>query len=334
MITSCRFPIALSALLLCLALAPSVLADGFLVPLDGSDKSIKPADFGYEIKVGRSGEDVMIHILLNPEAAKKLSHADLKLTRSANPAGHLETTLGLERDGDQGGRMRLIFRSGMVDDGELILWSEPIERQPAIGRFAGFRISMGTLLANTATDGAGSEPAEIEPEPKQPESPRRFGNPRPAEERPEAARAEDSAVTEIEKQWELWKQSRGNGNAYRYVIQYVCECAKIDYGPVIVEVETDKGVSARFARTGRELLERGRELFLRTIDDLFGQLRKEADNGADRLTIIFTPNWGIRYMRPSIRTLPQRTTSTNSRCSCYRRGSASRESRRICRLAT
>ncbi|HUE70046.1 MAG TPA: ankyrin repeat domain-containing protein [Pirellulaceae bacterium] len=292
MITFLRFRISVSALLLYLALVPSVLADGRLVPLDGSDQSIKPADFGYEIKIGRSGEDVMIHVLLNPEAAKKFSHANLKLTRSTSPAGRLEATLGLERDAEQGGRMGLIFRSGMVDDGELILWSEPFERQPAIGRFAGFRISIGTLLANAATDGAGSEPAEIEPASDQPESPRRFGDLRPAAESSEAARTNNSAVAEIEKQWELWKQTRGNGNAYRYVVQYACECAKIDYGSVTVEVEGDKAISARFTRTGKELSERGRELFLRTIDDLFGQLRKEADNGADRLTIIYHSNLG------------------------------------------
>jgi WD40 repeat protein len=162
MIASRRFPIGLSALLLCLAPSPSVLADGCLVPLDGSEKSIKPADFGYEIKVGRSGEDVMIHVLLNPEAARKFNHADLKLTSSANPAGRLEATLGLERDADEGGRIRLVFRSGMVDDGELILWSDPFEQLPVIDRFGGFRISVGTLLANLAKEPTEDEPGERE----------------------------------------------------------------------------------------------------------------------------------------------------------------------------
>jgi ankyrin repeat protein len=160
MINPFKLQVGISALLLCLAFAPSVFADARLVPLDGSEKGIKPADFGYEIKLGRSGEDVMIHILLNPEAAKKFSHANLKLTSGESPAGRLEATLGLEPDADQGGRMRLAFRSGMLDDGELILWSEPFERPPAIGRFAGFRISIGTLLENAAPDGAGSERAE------------------------------------------------------------------------------------------------------------------------------------------------------------------------------
>lgn len=123
----------------------SAWADANHVPLDGSDKTVNPADFGYRIEFTRSNSRVDVRIFLTAPAAKSFTDGRLQLTK--NGISVVDTVVGLQkRNHDAEGVLELRLDMGMIDDGELILWAAPIERQPIIKNFGGFRISIKQLL--------------------------------------------------------------------------------------------------------------------------------------------------------------------------------------------
>ena len=136
---------------------PRARADAYLVPLDGSQPDVKPADFGYQIETQIRGRHVDIYLTLSPAAAKSFGHADLSLSKAG--ATVLEATLGLERDPDHGGRMKLTLDPQTIDSGELIILSghiqgEPVSATSTIRNFGGFRISIAKLLADADEEAA------------------------------------------------------------------------------------------------------------------------------------------------------------------------------------
>src|SRR5436190_2046803 len=152
-----------AALLLLLAgfFVPSpVMEDANLVPLDGSRTGIKPSDFGYRIETNITDQHVNISFILSSAAAKSFGHADLSLTRAGKTL--VETQLGLTLVGEKEGRMSLKLARQSVDDRELVIWSDWIEGAPAVRNFAGFRVSIAKLVAQTKED---------EPEAKPPVAP-------------------------------------------------------------------------------------------------------------------------------------------------------------------
>jgi hypothetical protein len=95
---------------------------------------------------------------------------------------------------------------------------------------------------------------------------------------------------QIERQLAAWKKGYGRLGNYTYVIQYSCECAESNSGAVLVEVEKGRAIAARSVYTGKELPERRRDLFLRTIDDIFEQLQAAAKKDVHKLDVIYHPS--------------------------------------------
>jgi hypothetical protein len=126
------------------ALAPGAMADAFFVPLDGSDGSVRPADFGYAIDVSRGNRRVVIRIVLTGDAAKSFGRGCLTLAREGVPV--VETTLGLADGGAKRGLLKITLDPKVITDGELVIWSGEVEGQPSLPNFGGFRLSVKTLL--------------------------------------------------------------------------------------------------------------------------------------------------------------------------------------------
>jgi hypothetical protein len=138
--------LAIASILVLCALAPRALADAVLIPLDGSDKTVKPSDFGYKINTRTVNRQVIIQILLSEDAAKSFGFGRLRLTKGKKAV--VETTLGLDRHADgKKGVLTLKLDPEVIDGGELILWSADIKGQPVVINFGGFRLSIQTLLA-------------------------------------------------------------------------------------------------------------------------------------------------------------------------------------------
>lgn len=95
---------------------------------------------------------------------------------------------------------------------------------------------------------------------------------------------------QIERQQAAWQKGHGKLGVYTYVIQYSCECAQSESGAVLVEVEKGRAIAARSVHTGKELPERRRDLFLRTIDDIFEELQAAAKKDIHKLDVIYHPS--------------------------------------------
>jgi hypothetical protein len=136
--------VVISAFVLC-AVTPSAMADAFLVPLDGSDKTVKPSDFGYKIDMFTVNRRVIIQMVLTEDAAKSFGGGRLALTKDGEAV--VETTLGLDDGGAKKGLLKITLDPRAIDGGELVIWSGEIKGQPLLVNFGGFRLSIKTLLA-------------------------------------------------------------------------------------------------------------------------------------------------------------------------------------------
>jgi hypothetical protein len=137
------------AVLLALTLASSARSDAYQVPLDGSDKNVNPADFGYRIEVSDADFLARIKLVLTAPAAKSFGSGYLELRKNGETA--LVTMVGLQRrGGNEGGTIELKFDLRLLDDGELTLYTAPMEGQPLTKNFGGFRMSLKKLLETAA----------------------------------------------------------------------------------------------------------------------------------------------------------------------------------------
>jgi hypothetical protein len=128
------------------ALMPSALADANYLPLDGSNKNIKPSDFGYKIKTSTVNGQVVVEISLAAKAVKSFDSAELTLTKGSKTV--VEATCGLVRLPDgKTGIMKLTLNPQVIDGGYLTISSAPIEGVVPARNFAGFRVSIERLLA-------------------------------------------------------------------------------------------------------------------------------------------------------------------------------------------
>ena len=125
---------------------PRALADGFFVPLDGSNKFVPmPSEFGYKIETSTVNGKVVIEITLNEVAVKSFDSAELILRKHTKTA--VEATVGLVRlDGGKRGLLKLTLDPQVFEGGNLDIWSAKIEGQPPIKNFAGFRLDIGRYL--------------------------------------------------------------------------------------------------------------------------------------------------------------------------------------------
>lgn len=131
------------AFLLLTLTAGLAIADANFVPLDGADKE---AVHGYRLLVtGTDRRDISLE--LTPAAAKAFLHGDLVLTRSGKAVA--ATVVGLRKDKHGGGTFFLMIDPRAVDGGELYLWSKPIDGEPAVKDFAGFRLDLAPLLVRS-----------------------------------------------------------------------------------------------------------------------------------------------------------------------------------------
>jgi hypothetical protein len=128
------------------AVIPIARADAVLIPLDGSDKAVKPSDFGYKIVTFTANRRVIIQIVLTEDAAKSFGSGQLTLTKAGETV--VETTLGLDSAGAKKGLLKVTLDPQAIDGGELVIWSGFIQGQPPLKNFGGFRLSIKTLLAN------------------------------------------------------------------------------------------------------------------------------------------------------------------------------------------
>src|SRR6516165_3841891 len=79
-----KLPALLMSLLVLCAVTPSVRADLHLVALDGSDKTVKPEEYGYKVDMYRSGKGnkcLTIRLVLTEEAARSFRFGRLTLTK-------------------------------------------------------------------------------------------------------------------------------------------------------------------------------------------------------------------------------------------------------------
>lgn len=136
------------------ALALSAWADANFVAIDGSNPYLRAADFGYRIDVAAQGPHVIVRVILDVKAAKGFQNADLKLSKTDKTV--VETTLALlPGDGEPGANplksdkkhLKWTVDTQAADDGLLEISSAWIDGQPPIKNFAGFRLSMKTLIA-------------------------------------------------------------------------------------------------------------------------------------------------------------------------------------------
>src|SRR5262249_13382027 len=91
-----KLPALLPAVLVLCAVTPGARADLHLVALDGSDKTVKPEQFGYKGDMYRSGKGnkcLTIRLVLTEEAARSFRFGQLTLTKGEQTV--VETTLGL-----------------------------------------------------------------------------------------------------------------------------------------------------------------------------------------------------------------------------------------------
>jgi hypothetical protein len=144
MVGFAKLATVVTAVLVLCAVSRRAMADAVLVPLDGSNKTVKPSDFGYDIDVSSTNRRAIIQIVLTKEAAKSFGHGSLKLTKSDETI--VETTLGLDYAGDEKGLLKITLDDRAIDGGELIIWSGLIQGQPFLRNFGGFRLSIKTLL--------------------------------------------------------------------------------------------------------------------------------------------------------------------------------------------
>ena len=135
----------LLAVALVLGSAAPALADARLVVIDGSDKTVKPADFGYTIRTIVVGKKVEVYLELSAEAAKAFGHGDLHLTKGGKTV--VTTKVTIEKDRAGFGVLKITLDPQAVDGGELTIWSGDIKGAPILDNFGGFRLSIATLLA-------------------------------------------------------------------------------------------------------------------------------------------------------------------------------------------
>jgi hypothetical protein len=133
------------------AVTPRVRADAVLIPLDGSGKTIKPSDFGYQIDTFAVNRRVIIQIVLTEDAAKSFGSGRLTLTKAGETV--VETTLGLDSAGAKKGLLKVTLDPQVIDGGELVIFSGEIKGQPVLGNFGGFRLSIEALLAQAKKAG-------------------------------------------------------------------------------------------------------------------------------------------------------------------------------------
>ena len=123
---------------------PEKVAEEYFVPLDGSGKDVKPADFGYQVDVAVVGTRVTVRIGLQEKTAERFQSGRLVLTRGDRPV--VETDVALEQPKPPDKVLTFSFDTRFIDDGELIIRSAKIEGQPPIAKFSGFRLTMKYLL--------------------------------------------------------------------------------------------------------------------------------------------------------------------------------------------
>jgi hypothetical protein len=148
--------------------ASQARADLHFIPLDGSDGTVKPEEYGYQVDAYRSGRGngcVTIRLILTEAAARSFRFGRLTLTKGEQTM--MESTLGLEgiqRTSDNRRLLTVTFAAEVIDDGELLIWSDEIQGQPVRrtgwGGFGGFRLSIRTMLGQLKA--AELEKAELE----------------------------------------------------------------------------------------------------------------------------------------------------------------------------
>jgi hypothetical protein len=135
----------LLAVALVLGSAAPALADANLIVIDGSDKNVKPADFGYTVRTIVVGKKVEIYLELTANAAKAFGHGELHLTKGGQTV--VEAKVTIQKDQAGTGVLKIALDPRAVDGGELEVWSGHIEGAPPVRNFGGFRLSIATLLA-------------------------------------------------------------------------------------------------------------------------------------------------------------------------------------------
>lgn len=132
---------------LCIFMMSTASAGERILPLDGSDKRFKPADFGYEVHKLIDGDRVRLFLMLNEKAAKGFRSARLRLEKGNKAV--VETTLGLETINAPAGHkmLTLTLDPRVIDQGELVILHGQVEGQPRLNGIDGFRFSIRLLLA-------------------------------------------------------------------------------------------------------------------------------------------------------------------------------------------
>jgi hypothetical protein len=130
-----------------LALSASARGDAYHVPLDGSDRFNKAADFGYKVDAVANGKKVTVRIELNEDALKAFQSANITLT---GKGGHVsDRPLKVERAiGGKGGVIKFVLDRNAVDGGHITIWSDTVKGQPIRRNFGGFSLSVEALLKN------------------------------------------------------------------------------------------------------------------------------------------------------------------------------------------
>ena len=147
MTRSLTLAVAIATVVTFYAGTPNVLADAYLVPLDGPDKTVA-SDYGYTINTSTVNRQVVIQISLTEAAFKSFGSGELTLKRGDKTV--VETTCGLLRlDHGKGGILKLTLDPQMIDGGELTIWSAAIKGAPPVKNFGGFRLSIEKLLPQT-----------------------------------------------------------------------------------------------------------------------------------------------------------------------------------------
>ena len=143
---SLRGSLPATAVLL-LALCASARGDAYHVPLDGSDRFNKPADFGYKVDAVIAGKKVTVRIELNEDALKAFQSASITLTWKGRHVS--DRPLKVERAiGGKGGVIRFVLERSAVAGGHITIWSDMVKGQPPRRNFGGFYLSVEALLKN------------------------------------------------------------------------------------------------------------------------------------------------------------------------------------------
>jgi hypothetical protein len=143
---------------------PCARAEHVFIPLDGSDKAVKPSDFGYKIDTFTVNRQVIIQIVLTGDAAESFGHAWLTLTKTGETV--VETTLGMWSHWPNRGLLKMTIDPRAIDGGELLIWSSEIKGKPLVKNVGGFRLSIKRLLtqAKEAVDNPAPAAEQRDPE--------------------------------------------------------------------------------------------------------------------------------------------------------------------------